>query len=192
MKSTPPKPPSFRPAARRELLVALACLLGANHPLRAQDTRTLAEVTRWLETDGTDMAVSSSDTTPLNVRMVSLTSRARLTVEECRLTIVVTDNSGVSGMRTTMVVPLATVDTAAITTVARPTGYHDFIYIPGKYFLVITAQDPATYPFRTTTTTRPESKSYLATIPVKNTEAADLVSAAIRRASALCSSRPNP
>lgn len=164
---------------------AIVGLLGAPTTLHAQDTRTLPEVARWLETDGTDMAISSSDTTPLNVRMVSLTSKATLRLEECRLTITATDNSGVSGMRTTFLVPMAEVDTAALTTVARPTGYHDFIYLPGKFFIIVMARAPETFPFRTITA-RADVKSYAATIPVKDMEAAALVSAALRRAAALC------
>lgn len=153
--------------------------------LHGQATQTLAETARWLETDGSEMATSSSDTSLTNVRMVSLTSKAALQLAECRLTIIVTDNSGVSGTRTTMEVPMLEVDVTAVRVVARAEGWHDFIYIPGKYFVTIPARAPETYPFRTTTS-RGEQRSYLATIPARDPEAGAMLMAAVLRAAELC------
>ena len=67
---------------------AVCLLLLAASPagtLHGQGTLTLAETARWLESDGTEMATSSSDTSLTNVRMVSLTSKAALQLAECRL-----------------------------------------------------------------------------------------------------------
>ena len=124
-----------------------------------QSSLTLAETAHRLETDGTEMATSSSDTSLTGLRMVSLTSMAALQLAECRLTSTVTDNSGVSGTRTTMQVPLKEVDAGGVRVVARPDGYRDFTYIPGKHF---------------------------ATIPARNAEAAGMLMAAMLRAGELC------
>jgi hypothetical protein len=154
--------------------------------LAAQSSMTLAETARWLERDGTDLAVSSSDeTATTNLRRMNLTATASLSLDKCQLTIVVTDNTGVSGTRTTMQVPLKDVDTGSVRAVSRPDGYHDFIYIPGKYFVTIPARAPDTYPFLTTTS-RGELRSYLATIPARDPEAAALIASAVQHAAHLC------
>ncbi|MEZ4412007.1 MAG: hypothetical protein R2910_03360 [Gemmatimonadales bacterium] len=163
----------------------------AGPPLSAQSDMTLAEAARWLERDGTDMAVSSSDeTATTNLRRVTYTASATLALDKCQLTIVVTDNSGVSGTRTTMRVPMKDVDTHGVRPVSRPEGYHDFIYIPGKFFVTIPARDPDTYPFLTMSS-RGELRSYLATIPVKDAEASRSISAVVRRAAELCGAPAN-
>lgn len=168
--------------------VAVCLLLLAAAPtgtLHGQATLTLAETARWLETDGTEMATSSSDTSLTNVRMVSLTSKAALQLAECRLTIIVTDNSGVSGTRTTMQVPMKEIDVTAVRVVARAEGWHDFIYIPGKYFVTLPARAPERYPFRTITS-RGEQRSFLATIPARDEAAGSMLVAAVLRAAELC------
>jgi hypothetical protein len=175
----------------RTFLLLLAAALGPVRGVTGQSNRTLAETARWLETDGTDMATSSSDTTLTNVRMVSLTAKASLALDACRLTITVTDNSGVSGSRTTMQVPLKEVDPGGVRVVARAEGYHDFIYIPGKYFVTIPARAPDTYPFLTTTR-QGELRSYLATIPAKDAEAGSMLLAAVLRAVELCGAQAPP
>ena len=168
-------------AAVRLLVLAVA----PPGTLHGQSTVTLAETARWLETVGAEMATSSSDTSLANVRMVSLTSKAALQLADCRLTITVTDNSGVSGSRTTMEVPMKEVDVTTLRVVARAEGWHDFIYIPGKYFVTIPARAPDTYPFRTITS-RGDQRSYLATIPARDEEAGSMLEAAVRRAAELC------
>ena len=156
--------------------------------LAAQSALTLEESARWLATTGTELAVSSSDeTATTNLRRVSYTASATLALAECRLTIVVTDNSGVSGTRTTMEVPLAEVAVDSVHPVSRPEGYHDFVYIPGQYFVTIPARAPDTYPFLTTTS-RGELRSYLATIPVRDRSAGAQVATAVRHAAELCGS----
>jgi len=169
--------------------LAGGCLLSMMAgPLAAQSDMTLAETARWLERDGTDLAVSSGDETATsNVRRIALHASATLALRDCTLTIVVTDNSGVSGTRTTMQVPMKAVDADGVRPVSRPEGYHDFIYIPGQYFVTIPARDPDTYPFLTISS-RGELRSYLATIPVKDAEASQSVSAVVRRAAELCGS----
>lgn len=154
--------------------------------LAAQTDMTLPEAARWLETSGTDLAVSSTDeTATTNLRRVSYTASATLTLDSCRLTIVVTDNSGVSGTRTEMQVPLSEVDIAALRPVSRPEGYHDFISIPGQYFVTIPARAPDTYPFLTISS-RGELRSYLATIPARDAGASAQLSGVVRRAAELC------
>ena len=170
------------------LIILAAAPAGTLH---GQATATLAETAHWLETDGAEMATSSSDTSLTNVRMVSLTSKAALQLAECRLTIIVTDNSGVSGTRTSMQVPMKDVDVTAVRVVARAEGWHDFIYIPGKYFVTIPARAPESYPFRTTTS-RGEQRSYLATIPAKDPEAGAMLMAAVLRAAELCGAPAAP
>ena len=167
--------------------VAGGCLVALMvGPLAAQSDMTLEETARWLERDGTDLAVSSSDeTAPTNVRRIDLTAKATLALHDCRLTIVVTDNSGVAGTRTTMQVPLKDVAAGGVREVSRPDGYHDFIYIPGQYFVTIPAQSPDRYPF-TTTTSRGELRSYLATIPATDIDAASLIASVVQRAAQLC------
>lgn len=171
--------------------LAAGCLLAMTaSTLPAQSDMTLAEAARWLERDGTDLAVSSSDeTATANVRRIDLTAKATLSLHECRLTIVVTDNSGVSGTRTTMQVPLTEVDVGGVRGVSRPDGYHDFIYIPGQYFVTIPARAPDTYPFLTITS-RGELRSYLATIPVKDRNAGAAIAEVLRRAAQLCGGPP--
>ena len=171
--------------ALRTLFVLVAVMFGSARAAVSQSGWTLAETARWLETDGTEMAISSSDTSLTNVRRVSLTSKAVLLLADCRLTITVTDNSGVSGTRTTMQVPMRDVDAGAVRLVSRAEGWHDFIYIPGKYFVTIPARAPDSYPFLTITS-RAEVRSYLATIPARDTEAGDLLVGAVRRAAELC------
>ena len=169
------------------MALALGCLLSlVAGTLAAQSDMTLAETARWLETDGTDLAVSSSDeTATTNLRRVSYTASATLKLADCRLTIVVTDNSGVSGTRTEMLVPLHEVDISALRPVSRPEGYHDFVYIPGQYFVTIPARAPDTYPFLTISS-RGELRSYLATIPVRDAAASAQLSRVVRRAAELC------
>ena len=163
----------------------LSLLAGA---LAAQSDMTLAETARWLERDGTDLAVSAGDETATsNVRRIALHASATLTLRDCTLTIVVTDNSGVSGTRTTMQVPMKAVGTDGVRPVSRPEGYHDFVYIPGQYFVTIPAREPDTYPFLTTTS-RGELRSYLATIPVRDRSAGAQVAAVVRHAAELCGS----
>jgi hypothetical protein len=170
----------------RSLAFLAAALLSMAGTLVAQSDMTLAETARWLERDGTDMAVSSSDeTATTNLRRITYSASATLTLDKCQLTIVVTDNSGVSGTRTTMQVPMKHVDIDGVRPVSRPEGYHDFIYIPGQYFVTIPAREPDTYPFLTTSS-RGELRSYLATIPVKDTGAARAITAAVQRAATLC------
>ncbi len=169
----------------RTVLPLVALVFGSANALLGQSDWTLAETKRWLETDGTDMAISSSDTSLTNVRMVDLTAKAVLALDDCRLTIAVTDNSGVSGSRTTLQVPLKEVDVGGVRVVARATGYRDFIYIPGKYFVTIPARAPDSYPFRTITR-QGELRSYLATIPAKDPEAGAMLMAAVLRAAGLC------
>ena len=173
----------------RSILLLAAAVLGPARTAHGQSNLTLAETARWLETDGTEMATSSSDTSLTNVRMVSLTSKAALQLAECRLTITVTDNSGVSGTRTVMEVPLKEVDVTGVRVVSRAEGWHDFIYIPGKYFVTIPARAPENYPFRTITS-RGEQRSYLATIPARDPEAGAMLVAAVLRAAELCSATP--
>lgn len=169
------------------LALAGGCLLSVMAgSLAAQSDMTLAETARWLERDGTDLAVSSSDeTATTNLRRVTYTASATLVLDTCRLAIVVTDNAGVSGTRTEMQVPLKDVDISGVRMVSRPDGYHDFIYIPGQYFVTIPARAPDTYPFLTISS-RGERRSYLATIPVKDADAGTTISAVVRRAAKLC------
>jgi len=173
--------------------VALGCLLPlVAGTLAAQSDTTLAGTARWLERDGTDLAVSSGDETATsNLRRVAYTASATLALHDCHLTIVVTDNSGVSGTRTTMQVPMQAVDRAGVRPVSRPEGYHDFIYIPGQYFVTVPAREPDTYPFLTTTS-RGELRSYLATIPARDRDAAALIASAVQRAALLCSAPASP
>ena len=170
----------------RVMTLLVAALVAGAGSLAAQTTMTLAETARWLERDGTDLAVSSGDeTATANLRRISLAASATLSLDQCRLTIVVTDNTGVSGTRTTMHVPLKDVDTGGVRAVSRPDGYHDFIYIPGKYFVTIPARAPDTYPFLTITS-RGELRSYLAAVPAKDPEAAGLITSAVQHAAQLC------
>jgi len=170
------------------LVAATALPVGT---LAAQSALTLEESARWLASTGTELAVSSSDeTATMNLRRVSYTASATLALAECRLTIVVTDNSGVSGTRTTMEVPLAEIAVDSVHPVSRPEGYHDFISIPGQYFVTIPAREPDAYPFLTATS-RGERRSYLATIPARDREAAALIGGAVRRAALLCGA-PTP
>ena len=177
----------------RWLPLAAGCLLSLTAgTLPAQSDMTLAEAARWLERDGTDMAVSSSDETATsNLRRVTYTASATLALNKCQLTIVVTDNSGVSGTRTTMQVPMQEVDADGVRPVSRPEGYHDFIAIPGQYFVTIPARAPDTYPFRTITS-RGELRSYLATIPVRDRSAGTQVAAVLQRAARLCAAPGSP
>lgn len=179
-------PPSGGDPVRWHALAA-GCLLSLGAAaLHAQSGMTLAETTRWLERDGTEMAVSSSDETATsNVRRVTYTASATLALDSCRLTIVVTDNSGVNGSRTTMQVPMKAVDVGGVRPVSRPEGYRDFIAIPGQYFVTIPARQPDTYPFQTVTSLA-ELRSYLATIPAKDPDAARQLAAAVQRAARLC------
>ena len=171
--------------ALRTSLLLLAAVLGPVRGAAGQSNRTLAETARWLETDGTDMATSSPELDLTNVRLVGLTASSKLSLSDCRLVITVTDNSGVSGSRTTMRVPMKEVDVAGVRLVARAEGYHDFIYIPGRYFVTIPARAPDTYPFLTTTR-QGEFPAYLATIPAKDAEAGAMLMAAVQRAAELC------
>ena len=166
------------------LLLAAAVLpLGT---LAAQSDVTLEETARWLASTGTELAISSSDeTATTNLRRVSYTASATLALAACRLTIVVTDNSGVSGTRTTMEVPLAEVALGGVRPVSRPDGYHDFLAIPGQYFVTIPARDPEAFPFRTTTG-RGNQPAYLATIPARNPDAAAQLADVVQRAASLC------
>ena len=77
------------------------------------------------------------------------------------------------------------VDVAGVRVVARAEGYHDFIYIPGRYFVTIPARAPDTYPFLTITR-QAELRSYLAAIPAKDAEAGSLLVAAVVRGAELC------
>jgi hypothetical protein len=169
----------------RTLLTLVAVVLGSASKASGQSNRTLAETARWLETDGTDMATSSPELDLTNVRLVGLTATSKLSLSDCRLVITVTDNSGVSGSRTTMQVPLKEADVAGVRVVARAEGYHDFIYIPGRYFVTIPARAPDTYPFLTITR-QGEFRAYLATIPARDAEAGSLLMAAVQRAAELC------
>jgi hypothetical protein len=173
--------------------LAVGCLLALTAgTLSAQADMTLTEAARWLERDGTDLAVSSGDETATsNLRRVAYTASATLALDKCQLTIVVTDNSGVSGTRTEMRVPLKQVNADSVRAVSRPEGYHDFIAIPGQYFVTIPARAPDTYPFRTITS-RGELRSYLATIPVRDRSAGTQVAAVLQRAARLCAAPGSP
>jgi len=165
------------------LVAATALPVGT---LAAQSALTLAESARWLASSGTELAVSSSDeAATTNLRRVSYTASATLALADCRLTIVVTDNSGVSGTTTTMEVPLAEVALGSVRPVSRPDGYHDFLAIPGQYFVTIPARDPEAFPFRTTTG-RGNQPAYLATIPARNPDAAAQLAQMVQRAASLC------
>lgn len=173
----------------RALLLTL--FLSPASTLAAQSEMTLPEAARWLETTGTDLAISSTDkTATTNLRRVSYTASATLKLNDCRLSIVVTDNSGVSGTRTEMQVPLHEVDIAGLRPVSRPEGYHDFIYIPGQYFVTLPARAPDTYPFLTISS-RGELRSYLATIPVRDASAGNEMAAVLRRAARRCGALPS-
>ncbi len=176
---------------RRVLAAAVVLSVSAGALAAQSDDMTLAETARWLERDGADLAVSSGDeTATTNLRRVSYTASATLALRDCRLTIVVTDNSGVSGTRTEMQVPLKDVDIGGVRMVSRPEGYHDFIYIPGQYFVTIPARAPDTYPFLTISS-RGELRSYLATIPVKDADAGRTIGGVVRHAAGLCGA-PSP
>jgi hypothetical protein len=170
---------------------AILLLTGSLGPVGGLAGQTMAETKAWLESDGTSLAISSSDTSLTNVRMISYTTSAVLTLDDCRLTISMTDNSGVSGSRTTMVVPLKEVNTGGVGVVARPEGYHDFIYVLGKYFVTIPARAPDSYPFLNISG-RGELRSSLATIPARDTEAGSLLASAVRRAAELCGAPAPP
>jgi hypothetical protein len=84
-----------------------------------------------------------------------------------------------------MEIPMKEVDVGAVRVVSRAEGWHDFIYIPGKYFVTIPARAPESYPFRTITS-RGEQRSYRATIPARDAEAGGMLLAAVLRAAELC------
>ncbi len=172
---------------RPQILPVLAALvLCSAGTLAGQSDLSLPEAGRWLETTGTDLAESSTDqASTTNRRMVTYTASATIALRDCRLTIVVTDNSGVSGTRTEMQVPLKAVDTGGVRLVSRPEGYHDFIYIPGQYFVTIPARASDTYPFMTISS-RGELRSYLATIPVKDPDAGRTIAQVVRQVAELC------
>jgi hypothetical protein len=172
------------------MLLHAWCLAVA--PLAAQATWTLAETERWVESVCSAMASGSTDeTATANLRRITYKSSATIALHDCRLTIIVSDNSGVSGTRTTMQVPLKDVDTGGVRRVSRPEGYHDFIYIPGQYFVTIPARAPDTYPFLTISS-RGELKSYLATIPAKDGAAGVMITSAVQRAAELCGAPAAP
>lgn len=167
-------------------LLLLTAVAGRTSRLAAQSEMTMAETARWLETEGTDIATGTTDqTATTNRRMITYKSSAVLTLHDCRLTIVVSDNSGVNGTQTTLQVPLKEVDLGGVRPVSRPDGYHDFIYIPGQYFVTIPARNIESYPFMTISS-RGELRSYLATIPAKDADASRMLTAAVQRAAQLC------
>jgi hypothetical protein len=169
----------------RAVGLAVACLLCPVSGLAGQSSRTMAETKAWLETDAATLAISSSEMDLTNVRMVAYTASAVFLLNDCQLSITVTDNSGVSGFQVTTLVTLKDVDAGGVRVVTRPEGYHDFVYIPGRTFVTIPARDPNAWPFRTITS-RGELRAYVTTIPAKDPDAGATLAAAVEHAAVLC------
>jgi len=176
--------------AVRGLAALSVGLLSAVAPLGAQAELTLPELTRWFQDEAPTLATSTGDPTATgNLQMVDYVARATFALEGCTLRITIADNSGVSGFRVTTEVPLAAVAGDSVRVVTRPDGWHDFLYIPGQYFVVLRARTAGDWPF-VTTTSRGRAKAYLTSVPARNQEAAETLTGAFARAATLC--RPAP
>lgn len=174
----------------RSCVGALILTLGAAPaPLSAQSDFSLPELARWFEDEAPTLATSTGDPTATgNLRMVDYVARATLALEGCTLRITIKDNAGVSGFKVTTEVPLAAVNGDSVRMVSRPDGWHDFLYIPGQYFVVVPARVPGDWPF-VTTTSRGSSKAYLTSVPSRSPDAGATLATAITRAAALCATK---
>ncbi len=198
------------PSARTGWLLS-TLLLGLAGRLSAQAEWSFAETKAWLENDATPLTLSSTETTINNGLMFVYVTSAVLALEDCRLSIAVTDNGGVTGFRSTMLVPLKDVDAGAVRTIAqtdrlmphaeqvdprtgRPvdaTTLEDVVrFRPARAFVAIPAYAPLTYPF-VRTNDRGALREWMASIPAKDAEAGALLAAAVQRAALLCGA-PGP
>ena len=191
--------------ARAAVMMLAGCSVFAG-PLAAQAEWTMAETRAWLETDAAELTRSSTETTINNGLMFLYVTSAVLRLDACSLSIAVTDNGGVNGFRSTMLVPLGEVNAGAVAVVVQsdrlvphaeqtdprtgrpvdPSTTEDvFRYRPARTYVSIPAFQPNTFPF-VRVNDRGELREWLASIPAKNREAGDLLASAVRRAAVLC------
>lgn len=176
----------------RRLAALTLIALAAAPRLAAQGDYDLPRLARWFEDEAPLYAQSSDESTATgNLRMVAYLARATFSLDSCRLRITLTDNSGVSGNTATTEVPIDAVDSAAVRLVSRPNGWRDFIYIPGRYFVVIPAREGLDWPFLRTTT-RGTQRANATTVPALSPEAAAVLISAIHRAGVLCGAPTKP
>jgi len=174
------------PHAAALTLIALT----AAPSLAAQADYDLPRLARWFEEEAPLYARSSDESTATgNLRMVDYRARATFALDSCRLQITLTDNSGVSGNTAMTEVPLTAVDSAKVRLITRPNGWRDFVYIPGRYFIVIPARERGDWPFRRTTS-RGTQKTNATTVPATSPEAGTVLISAVQRAEALCRASP--
>lgn len=182
-------PALTHPFLRATLLVLLASS-GATD-LAAQADLDLPGLARWFESEAPLLAQSSDESTATgNLRMADLRTRATFELNECTLRVTLTDNSGVNGSTVTTEVPLTAVDSAKVRLVTRANGWRDFLYIPGRYFVVVPAREGGDWPFRTTTS-RGTLKANSTTVPARNPDAGAQLMTAVHRAGVLCGALAN-